>query len=97
MLTILGNARRLCDGISRRVFLRAGGLGALSLAAGLTESAAGERPRPRLNLTDDPYFTDGLRLVVQLGTELRPPSSVEFLPWERPSLLTGTDLGGAVH
>src|SRR3954467_10181495 len=50
MLTILGNARRLCDGISRRVFLRTGGLGALSLAAGLPESVGAERSRPRQNL-----------------------------------------------
>jgi hypothetical protein len=42
--------------------------------------------RPRVNLTGDPYLTDGLRLVVQLGTDLRLPSSVEFLPWERPAL-----------
>jgi hypothetical protein len=58
--------------------------------------ASGE-VRPRVNLTDDPYFTDGLRLVVQLGTELRLPSSVEFLPWERPSLLSGAGLGGGTH
>ncbi len=53
--------------------------------------------RPRRNLTDDPYFTDGLRLVVQLGTELRLPTSVEFLPWERPSLVSGTATGEAAH
>lgn len=50
--------------------------------------ASGEA-HPRVNLTDDPYYTDGLRLVVFIGTDPRPPSSVEFLPWERPLLLTG--------
>jgi hypothetical protein len=34
------------------------------------------------------YFGgDGLRLGVQLGTQLRLPDSVEFLPWERPATL----------
>lgn len=47
MLTILGNVTRCCDGISRRTFLRAGGLGTLALAAtGLPESTAAERKRP---------------------------------------------------
>jgi hypothetical protein len=43
---------------------------------------------PRYNLTNDPYFTDGLRVVVFLGNELRPPFDVEFLPWERPATFT---------
>jgi len=40
---------------------------------------------PRTNLTDDPYVTDGLRLVVFLGASQRPISQIEFLDWERPS------------
>ncbi len=46
MLRLLGSARTLCDGISRRDLLRVGGLGALSLAEGLraqSASAAGDR------------------------------------------------------
>jgi hypothetical protein len=51
---------------------------------------ASAESHPRHNLTDDPYYTDGLRLVVFLGTELRPPASVEFLPWERPLPVSAT-------
>ncbi len=51
-----------------------------------------EETHPRENLTDDPYYTDGLRLVVQLGTELRLPGSIEFLPWERPATLARNPL-----
>ena len=39
---------------------------------------------PRMNLTDDPYYTDGLRLVVFLGAELHLPRSISVLDWERP-------------
>jgi hypothetical protein len=45
---------------------------------------ASSMPDPRVNLTGDPYLTDGLRLVMFLG---EPPSSfehLEFLNWERP-------------
>ena len=52
---------------------------------------ASSPPHPRRNLTDDPYFTDGLRLVVFLGSEPRSPLAVEFLPWERPPALVGPD------
>jgi LssY C-terminus len=41
-------------------------------------------PHVRHNLADDPYLTDGLRLVVFLGDEPRSPLSVQVLPWERP-------------
>jgi LssY C-terminus len=39
---------------------------------------------PRENLTDDPYYTDGLRLVVALGSEPQWPLRAELLAWERP-------------
>ncbi len=45
---------------------------------------ASDEAHPRVNLTDDPYYTDGLRLVVFLGSEPRLPGAIEFLPWERP-------------
>ena len=38
----------------------------------------------RFNLTDDPYYTDGLRLVVFLGSEPHPPLQLQPLDWERP-------------
>jgi hypothetical protein len=38
---------------------------------------------PHLNLTEDPYFTDGLRLVAQVsGATTTPPEEVEFLDWQ---------------
>jgi hypothetical protein len=42
MLRILGSARQLCDGLSRRELLRAGGLGLLGASVG---KAQGEQPR----------------------------------------------------
>jgi hypothetical protein len=39
---------------------------------------------PRENLTDDPYYTDGLRLVVVLGSEPHWPLQAQLLEWERP-------------
>ncbi|HXY49316.1 MAG TPA: LssY C-terminal domain-containing protein [Terriglobales bacterium] len=40
--------------------------------------------QPRKNLTDDPYYTDGLRVVIFLGSKLRSPTQIEGLEWERP-------------
>lgn len=40
---------------------------------------------PRANLTGDPYFTDGLRVVLFLSNQTRLLSEVEMLPWELPS------------
>ena len=39
---------------------------------------------PRTNLTDDPYITDGLRVVIFLGAELCPINQVQRLEWEQP-------------
>jgi hypothetical protein len=37
---------------------------------------------PRKNLTDDPYYTDGLRFVAMLaGDRVTPPEDMEFLEW----------------
>jgi hypothetical protein len=41
---------------------------------------------PHTNLTDDPYYTDGLRVVVFLGPEPHSPLQVQSLDWERPVL-----------
>ncbi len=41
--------------------------------------------QPRRNLTDDPYYTDGLRLVVFLGALPHAPHATEWLSWERVS------------
>jgi LssY C-terminus len=39
---------------------------------------------PRLNLTGDPYYTDGLRAVIFLSNETSPLGNVDRLPWEVP-------------
>ena len=46
-----------------------GGVGAAPISA------------PRPNLTGDPYFTDGKRLVLFLGTEPEPLDKVEMVKW----------------
>ena len=64
MLRILGNATQCCDGITRRTFLRAGGLGALALAnPGLSSASEAKRPRTaranRPNLGELPDHVSG--------------------------------------
>jgi uncharacterized protein (DUF1501 family) len=44
MLRILGSQRALCDGVSRRDFLRVGALGGLGLASGASAAPAGPIP-----------------------------------------------------
>ena len=45
---------------------------------------------PRTNLTEDPYFTDGLRVVMQVsGTQTIPPEEVIFLEWQNSADPTG--------
>jgi LssY C-terminus len=39
---------------------------------------------PRTNLTGDPYYTDGLRLVVFLSNQTIPLGETKRLPWESP-------------
>jgi hypothetical protein len=46
----------------------------------------GEVPpdQPRGNLTGDPWFTDGYRLVLWLSPEPVPISRLQYLPWRNP-------------
>jgi hypothetical protein len=39
------------------------------------------RDKPRRNLTGDPYFTDGMRLVVWLSSEPVPSDAADNLGW----------------
>lgn len=39
---------------------------------------------PRTNLTDDPYFTDGLRAVLFFDTRQHDVKRITVLPWETP-------------
>ena len=42
-----------------------------------------DREAPRFNYTKDPFYTDGLRVVLILGDERLSLDSIEYLPWER--------------
>jgi len=43
------------------------------------------RSKPAFNLTDDPYFSDGMRLVIILSPHPLPLNKVHSLQWERSS------------
>ena len=45
-----------------------------------------DRATPRFNYTDDPFYTDGLRVVLILGETLHPLDAIDFLDWEQPPL-----------
>jgi hypothetical protein len=45
---------------------------------------AATRDEPRKNLTGDPYFTDGLRVVLLLRRRPTTLGDIEMLDWERP-------------
>jgi hypothetical protein len=50
---------------------------------------AATKSNPRENLTTDPYYTDGLRLVMVFDRAPKSLTEIEFLPWEE---LTGSYL-----
>jgi hypothetical protein len=56
--------------------------GAVSRFGYVKGVSASTMPNPRVNLGGDPYLTDGLRVVVFLGTPRRAFDQVEFLDWE---------------
>lgn len=64
----------------------------LDLAGSQTIEAVGyvggvgqsSREAPRHNYTDDPYYTDGLRVVLFLGDGRYPLESLDHLPWDKP-------------
>jgi hypothetical protein len=57
---------------SLKAFGYVGGVGAVSA------------DEPRGNLTGDPWFTDGYRLVLWLSSEPVPLSDIRFVPWRMP-------------
>jgi hypothetical protein len=64
--------------------------GVVERFAFVTGAAAASQQAPRANLTKDPYFSDGLRLVMQLsGTRTIPPEEVVFLEWQNSADPTG--------
>lgn len=48
---------------------------------------------PRENYTGDPYYTDGLRVVLFLGEGSHGLDEIELLPWERPATRTAIGEG----
>ncbi|MCX5497778.1 LssY C-terminal domain-containing protein [Kaistia dalseonensis] len=59
--------------------LLSGSVQRFGFASGVGVSPAAH---PRVNLTDDPYVTDGLRLVVLLGVDDDVTDAVDALAWE---------------
>jgi len=55
--------------------------GSVSEVAWVGGVGKASRDQPRRNLTGDPYFTDGLRVVLFLSSESVPPSKVRFYDW----------------
>ena len=47
------------------------------------------REAPRYNYTEDPYYTDGLRVVLVLGDDRYALDELEYLPWEKPPATAG--------
>jgi hypothetical protein len=45
---------------------------------------AAPKEEPRGNLTGDPYFTDGLRVVLWISSDLTDLDDIEYLPWIAP-------------
>ena len=39
---------------------------------------------PRFNYTGDPYYTDGIRVVLLMGEQHVPPGDIQFFPWGDP-------------
>ena len=62
--------------------LRSGLLRALGYVEGVGYSG---RDAPRRNYTEDPYYTDGLRVVLIVGGHRSELTGLELLPWEWPS------------
>jgi hypothetical protein len=56
-------------------------LAAIGLVSGV---GAATRDTPRKNLTRDPYYTDGFRIVLVFDTRTTSLDEIDFLPWEQP-------------
>ena len=46
-----------------------------------------DRANPRFNYTGDPYYTDGLRVVLVLSETPRSLDDIDFLGWEEPAVI----------
>jgi len=59
--------------------------GAVSRVGFVRGVGVSSMPDPRVNLTGEPYLTDGLRLVLFLNEPRRTFDTIDFLDWERVS------------
>ena len=68
-----------------RLYLTLDALGANALQSiGYVKGVGSStREAPRYNYTKDPYYTDGLRVVLILAEERQLIDSIEYLPWEQ--------------
>ena len=57
------------------------GIQAIGYVKGVGSS---NRQSPRFNYTKDPYYTDGLRVVLLFGKARYPLDSIDYLPWAQP-------------
>jgi hypothetical protein len=57
--------------------------GAVSRFGFVRGVGASSMPHPRVNLTGDPYVTDGLRAVMFLNEPRQTFDQIEVLDWER--------------
>jgi hypothetical protein len=58
---------------------------ALAAIAYVKGVGAAWRDAPRANLTGDPYFTDGLRLVLFISDKPTDAAEVDYIEWEEPA------------
>jgi hypothetical protein len=58
---------------------------ALAAIAYVTGVGVAARDAPRANLTGDPYFTDGLRLVLFISDKPMDVAEVDYMAWEEPA------------
>jgi hypothetical protein len=58
-----------------------GAMQAIGYVEGVGQS---NREAPQFNYTNDPYFTDGYRVVLFLGEKRVPLEELEYLPWRLP-------------
>ena len=66
------------------VTLDLAGSGTLSAVGYVTGVGPSVRDAPRYNYTNDPFYTDGLRVVLVMGDDRHALEDFESLPWERP-------------
>ena len=60
---------------------RSGGLVKVGWVAGVGQA---DKATPRFNYTEDPYYTDGIRVVMLMGEQHVPLEAIQYFPWADP-------------